>query len=57
MTKYFQSEHELERFLDKQIATDCIEGEMCAISAEDTDCYIHCGSESLFDDVNFYRFH
>ena len=56
MAKYFKSEYELERFLDKQIAADEMESMTYELNFIDTSCYITTGIEDSFDDINFYRY-
>jgi len=56
MAKYFQSEYELERFLDKQIVADGMDSMTHELNFIDTLCYIHTGIEDSFDDINFYRY-
>lgn len=54
MAKYFQSEYELERFLDKQIAADCIDSYLDSDGVISNSCQIFNVAESDISNLDYY---
>jgi hypothetical protein len=56
MAKYFQSEYELERFLDKQIAADCIDSYLDSDGLISNSCQIFNIAESDMNNLDYFKF-